>query len=322
MASTTDEAKIRIGVDGTQINPTLLGISRQINKFSNDAIKKLSSIFKANVFGAATDLALQIVPSWQEIWDKVLGTDPLTMQKRDESMKNLRGTIEALKAAKKELAEAQKGAAYDNAKPLEKAAMLRADLMKSKADEEKTRKEFEEQSALAEYRRQNPGLAGLTQEAIEETLSRRNRAETKLNEILKERVATEQKLRGLVEDEKNRVKNLSPEEVAAEFQNTLGKNNKQVYKSRLVLRSIDSALANDPNNKEALAARLAEVGNIQSLTRERTLGKFGNISKTLGIVDGILPGMGFDEVSKSLATAQIEAMKAVIQRVSIVEIKE
>jgi len=90
MASTREEVKIRLGVDGSQVNAGLMGVRQHLNKFAADVPKKLNSLIKANVYAVANDALAKVAEVATDMWIKAIyGQSEAVAQARAKAAKDL-----------------------------------------------------------------------------------------------------------------------------------------------------------------------------------------------------------------------------------------
>lgn len=147
MALSKEEIAIRVGVDSRAISPGLAGASRQINKFADDSIKKLNSILKANVFLAAADLFRQLIPSAQEFWEKYYGADEESLRMADEAHARIKSLAKAIEDSRKSVEKAKAKDEFDKADKPGKFLLLMAG--RREAIEEQDRQQKEEERLFA-----------------------------------------------------------------------------------------------------------------------------------------------------------------------------
>jgi hypothetical protein len=133
MASTREEVKIRLGVDGSQVNAGLMSVRQKINKFADDTQRKLASLFRANIYMAAANLLQGLIPTIEEFWEKFYGTDERSMENSKIANDRIRALVKTLKDAKAELEKTIADIAFKNANPEGKIKILteQADTAKS-----------------------------------------------------------------------------------------------------------------------------------------------------------------------------------------------
>lgn len=142
MALSKEEISIRIGVNSSGVAPGLAGARRQINKFADDSIKKLTSILKANVFLAAADLLHQLIPSSQEYSENFYGATDAQIKQSDEAHARVKAISKAVAESRMTVAEVVRKDYFDRADFEEKQQMLEEDV--------KDQRELFRQSAMDE----------------------------------------------------------------------------------------------------------------------------------------------------------------------------
>lgn len=128
MALSKEEIAIRVGVDSRGVAPGLAGARRQINKFADDSIKKLTSILKANVFLAAADLLRQLIPSSQEYWENFYGATEEQIRQSDEAHARVKALSKAVAESRMTVGEAVRKEHFERAPFEEKQQMLKEDV--------------------------------------------------------------------------------------------------------------------------------------------------------------------------------------------------
>lgn len=126
MGLSREEISIRLGVNSSAVSPGLTGARRQINKFADDSIKKLSSILKANVFLAAADLIHSLIPSAKEYWESFYGTSDEIVAKSDEAHSRIKTFASRIQEARKNLEQKREAADFNAANNLGKEGILEA----------------------------------------------------------------------------------------------------------------------------------------------------------------------------------------------------
>ena len=308
MASTREEVKIRLGVDGSQVNAGLMSVRQKINKFADDAQRKLGSIFKANVFMAATSLLQSLIPSAQEFWDAVYGTDEAGMEKMRKANENIRKIREEFENARKGLEDVKETAEYEDADSIGKAEILR----KRKAEKDKEISDSE--ARLAEIKRKRDFAKTVPEERQRLTL-KAGEEETKLMGLRKESFEISRKLKGVtnktsddsIEFRFNQMLEASKKDVGT----LRGRYNEQNSLATAYQRTGETDLAN-----QAIASRDEARGQIGEIIKARSVQGLGNVADRLPNIDM------FEEMRQSLLMAQLEAMKTVVQKVSIVDVKD
>lgn len=313
-----EEIRIRAGLDYSKVTAGLTDIRGQVFKLAKDVPKALSGILKANVFGAVASLASELIPTWQEIWNGVYGTDELTMKRREESYRNIQSIRKALRDAKKDLQGAQEKYEYDSASPSEKLKILEdrkrmvdAEVAQEEKKQELIKSQLEDARILNGYEK-----SSITQEKLDTLFNSRMQSETALTNLKIKQLEVDKMIAGIWKENAKVVKGLTPEQASSQFSKVLDESKSEVYKSRMVLRSAAAALEQNPNDPEAIRVRDYELGNISKITKMRAISGIGEVINAMPD-NPMLAG-----IKESLAVAQEAAMKNVIQRVSIVEIKE
>lgn len=177
MAVHQEEVKLRLGVDASQISAGMAGVSRTIGKFVDDTGKKLMSLARANIYMMAIDLARQIIPTAEEIWNAVYGVDPATTAKFQEANERLHKLRKELEATKKSLHEGLRDFFFDTADQRGKQEILFGEA-KDAADS--TRRAKQQLDYLKDHK------AGIDAVAA---------AQSKYNEAFKAQLDAEKKLR-------------------------------------------------------------------------------------------------------------------------------
>lgn len=308
MATTKEEIAIRLGVDSRAAITGLERIQNQITKFSNDAMKKLGSIFKANVFAAATSLAQSLLPTWDDIWSKVYGVDEATTQKIQEQNDNLNRMIDNLRKAQKALKKGQEDAAFEDATSIEKLGILK---------DRKTAADSDVAKSQAEITRLERLLKSTTNQKYRgELIDKLGVEKTRLDEAKLEQLNAGRAL-------KKQAGNLTPDSIETLFNQMLKDSVAQVKPLRESVeknKALESAFTRAGNTEEAAAAkadREAATRDINKITMARQLHNLQSISDKIPS-NNIL---NFDLFKAALITAQQEAMKVTVQKVSIVEVK-
>lgn len=132
MALNQEEIRIRAGLDYSKVTSGITDIRAQVFKLANDVPKKMFSLLKANVYMAAAGIITELLPTWQEIWDKIYNTGPDAVKRSDESNQRIKDMVAAQKKAAKDLAEAKKEILFGNADDANKAFQLMGDEQKLK----------------------------------------------------------------------------------------------------------------------------------------------------------------------------------------------
>lgn len=125
---TQEEIRIKAGLDYSGVTAGLSSIRGQVNKLAADVPKKLTGLLKANLYTAAAGIIAEILPSWQEIWDRIYNTGPESMAREAAFNKSLRDVVERVQRARKELADVQQKEYFDKAPMDEKIEMVTTDL--------------------------------------------------------------------------------------------------------------------------------------------------------------------------------------------------
>lgn len=294
---TQEEIRIKAGLDYSRVTAGLNSIRVQVNKLAADVPNKLGSLLKANVYAAAAGIIAEILPSWQEIWDKVYGVDADSSRRLEEQGKKLHKLRDMLKQSQKEITDSWKKSQLEMATPIGKAEILKGDVATAK---EATAKALENFKFAKEHKL-----------GVEEVTA----AEIKYNQALKEQWDAQDALRA-------QVSKLSPAELQAMAQGQLDATRGQVFRDRIDIKSLQDELALDPNNpnlKKQLAdaqARIMGVANAREMTMP---GGIGSKLKDAGSALGNLPFMG--GAADAFKKAQLEALTEVVQRVKIVEVE-
>lgn len=297
MAIQQEEVKIKLGVDATQINAGLAGVQRTIGKFVDDTGKKLMSLAKANIYMMAIDLARQILPTAQEIWDNVYGSDPASMARFHEASERLHKLRRELESTRDKLRESLRDFFFDRADPRGKQEILFSEAQGAAATTQKAK-------AQLDYLKDHKA-------GIEEVAE----AQKKYNEAFTEQLAAEKKLREFTDK-------MSPDDVEKQFEARRKKIADQVWKDRqsaAALRAFmegDLARGNMESFRKNEADYNAAIGRIDQAVAANRAPALGDVSKTLG-------GIPFMQgAAKAFADAQQAVMADTIQRVSIVEVEE
>lgn len=286
-----EEIRIRAGLDYSKVTAGLTDIRSQVFKLANDVPKKLYGLLKANLYVAAGSMIAELLPSWQELWDKVYGVDADTDKRLQDSAKNINTLRKTLEKAKEDLANVWKTSQMNEATPLGKTAILEGDL----ATAEGERRGAQERLKIAkEHNFSLEERARLETEYIQALTKEFNAAEA-----LKKQQGT-----------------LSPQDLESEYKRKLKQTIPQVYRDRVDIRSLQDELAIDPTRSDFREMLAAAQQRIATVTKARGVGSLGALANALPDYEG------FAGIKESLLAAQQEAMKNVIQRVSIVEIKE
>ena len=124
MALTSEEVKIRMGMDSTALRAGMASSSQFVEKSLKAVSSKAVSLLKANLYLAVLDLFAQIVPSAEEFWGRIYGTDPDSMAKHQQALENIRKVKDALLTDQERLAKAERDARLKNADENGKVAIL------------------------------------------------------------------------------------------------------------------------------------------------------------------------------------------------------
>lgn len=321
MALTQEEIRIKAGLDYSKVTAGLTDIRAQVFKLAKDVPNKLGSLLKANVYTAAAGIISEILPSWDEIWNRVYNTGPEAMKRSEEMSKNFRTIREEFEKNKKELAAAEKKADYEDANQGGKYEMLQGDLAMAEKIVAKKEEELEAEKALRNYYKSGKAV-GVSQARMDEVGLSVIKNESELLRLKKERLAAERAIKNFEDENAKTIKGFSAQKTNAEFENLMNNQNKEVFKSRLNLRSINEALRRNPNDPDALEAQRQELATIQDATSNRSVKGMSSIGNLMGNLDSMMPGVGFNQMKESILLAQQEAMKSIIQRVAIVEISD
>lgn len=302
-----EEISFRLGVDSRAAITGIERIQNQITRFSNDAMKKLGSIFKANVFAAATDVAVQLLPTWDEIWNTVYGVDEKTTQRLQEQSENLRKIRDNLKKSAKELADAKEKADFEDATPEGRLRMLQQ--KKLSADDD-VREAQDEISRLREKLK-----APLKPEYRAPLIDKLGLAETKLNEAQSRQFDLSRGIKKIAQG-------MNPVTVESIFDEMLRNSIPAVGQLRAGIKK-DAALENAYRRSGApdLAAQAAEskaqkISDIGTITQARAVSNLDDIASKIPDAN-ILDLKLFKE---SLLEAQRAAMTAIVQKVEIVHV--
>lgn len=294
---TQEEIRIKAGLDYSRVTAGLNSIRGQVNKLAADVPKKLTSLLKANLYASAAGIIAEILPTWQEIWDKVYGVDAEADKRLEESGKKLKNLRKSLKDSQDEITDIWKKSQMEGASPIGKAEMLKGDLATAK-DITKTALE-------------NLKFAKDHKMSIEKVTE----AQIKYNQALAAQWKAEEAL-------KAQVGKLTPAELQAMAQGQLDSTRGQVFKDRIDIKSLQDELALDPNNPQ-LQKQLADAqGRVLGVAsaREMTMrGGYGDKLKDAGSALGNLPFMG--GAADLFKNAQKQALTEVVQRVKIVEVE-
>lgn len=135
MAVTREEISIRLGVDSRAAVSGLEKVQMQIRKFANAAQNKLGSIFKANVFMAASDAVQKLKPHFDSLMHMLFGIGDETVRILNEQAaaseafaKSQEKTINDLIASKERLRKAGRDEDFENANNLDRLAILDGEL--------------------------------------------------------------------------------------------------------------------------------------------------------------------------------------------------
>lgn len=320
MALNQEEIRIKAGLDYSGVTAGIQGIRNQVNRLANDVPKKLFSLLKANVFIGATSLLREVVPSFQEIWDKIYNTGPDAVARSDESNQNFRTLLDRMMAARKALKEAIAKADFEDANQGGKYEILQNELKATEALIAAEQQRLEVNKKLSKYVREP--WVGASSNEIEMAGLDVVKSETTIAELEKKRFADQRAIEKFQKANAKAVGKFGASKTEAEFDDILRRENPEVFKSRWVLRSIVEALRRNPNDQAALDARDFEMGIINNAIQMRSIKRIGGLANQLGVIGQALPGTGFSEIKESLLAAQTAAMQAVIQKVRIVEIDE
>lgn len=128
MALNQEEIRIRAGLDYSRVTAGITDIRSQVFRLANDVPKKLFSLLKANVFIGAATLISEVLPSWQEIWDKIYNTGPEALARAEESNQNIKALAKAMLDSKKQLEKAMSDSSFSGARKLDQEAILESEL--------------------------------------------------------------------------------------------------------------------------------------------------------------------------------------------------
>jgi hypothetical protein len=104
---TQEEIRIKAGLDYSKVTAGLADIRRQVHKLANDVPRQLSNILKANVFAGAASIISELIPNWEEFWNKFYGTDEATMAKSKQANENIKNLARSVRDAQSDLAKTQ-----------------------------------------------------------------------------------------------------------------------------------------------------------------------------------------------------------------------
>lgn len=300
---TQEEIRIKAGLDYSAVTSGLNSIRGQVNKLAADVPKKLTSLLKANLYTAAAGIIADILPSWDEIWNKVYGVDEAGTKRLEEQGKRLRSIREEAQKAAQSLEDAIKKARFQDADIFGKRDMLLQDQANQQNDVKAAKDEVDRLRAMLARDRTNPELGqklGSAQKALSEKelgLFNTNRALKEVNS------------------------KLTPDQVASIFSEMLANSIPDVYKLRAEFRK-QMALRNAFNTNGQL-----EQGMLAGVNAKLALDQLNQIVgargvQAIGNAANAIPGIGPLGITKdSLEAATAAAMTATIQRVKIVEVE-
>jgi hypothetical protein len=291
MALTQEEIRIRAGLDYSKVTAGLTDIRKQVFKLANDVPNRMFNLLKANVYMAAASLVNEnLTKAVSTFWDKVYGVDEAGTQRLEQQGNMLRKLRDTVQKSLSDLQKAERDSKFDKAGDAGKMDILTQELSASDAKVKKAKEELD--FAVSHN----------------QTLERRKMLEVELNNALTEQIKSQDALRKLSDK-------LSPETLKDIFTQRLNETRPQVYKDRIDIRSLQDEIMLDPSRSDLKQNYRDAVSRIGAVTRARNI-------EGLGTAANALPDVGmFQGIRESLLAAQVEAMKNVVQKVSIVEIK-
>lgn len=308
-----EEISIRLGVDSRAAITGIERIQNQITKFSNDAMKKLGSIFKANVFHAATDLATQLIPSWEQIWDSIYGTSPELMKKSEEANANIRNLMANLTKAEKELKSLREKTAFDNAPSSEKLRMLKDQKAGADAEVYRTQKRYDlnESEIKALGNQTSMGAHNRRMELLNQQI-------TNLTKVNEAKIAQET----LAEQIRKLTTSMSPNTMEEELKKMIAATLEWVKPLRENIKrnqTLENAFGAAGQFDLAIDARSRKQNSLSALgdiVASRRLLQMGDVANAIPNLDML----GMNQFKDSIVEAQKAAISAVIQKVQIVDV--
>lgn len=300
---TTEEIRIKAGLDYSRVTAGLNSIRSQVNKLAADVPKKLTGLLKANLYTAAAGIIAEILPTWDEIWNKVYGVDEASTRRLEETSKRLRSVRAEAQAAARAVEDAISKARFEDADTLGKRDILLQQKANQEIDVKAARDEVDRLKGLLARDRSNPELA-----------ARLGGAQKDLSVKELELLKTGRSLKSVTEK-------LSPDAVASIYAEMMANSIPDVATLRAEFAK-QMALRRAFNMNGAL-----EQGLIAGEAAKEAMDAIGQIVKArnvqgLAAVAGALPQAGpFGDIKAALEEASKQAMSAVIQRVKIVEVE-
>lgn len=168
---TQEEARVRIGVDGTQVAPGLQRITTYIETFGDRVGKKLTSLISANLWMSAANLAAMalesLIPTAEKFWDEIYGNSPAASDAFAKTAARLRTLRESISDLEKSVADKEWQRNFKGETPEGQTAMLDEKIIANAKAQAIAKKELEHWKMVkAQFR---PGEFTDTQEqAVEE----------------------------------------------------------------------------------------------------------------------------------------------------------
>lgn len=190
-----EEIRIKAGLDYSKVTAGLTDIRAQVFKLAKDVPAKLSGLMRASLFGVATTILTEILPTWDQIWSRVYGVDENSAKMLEQSRENLRGLRKAMQSARDAFENTVKSIAFKNAKPEQKMFTLGLDEKALAEEEARINRAIAKQKELIDFMKTNMPDTELKQPLVDEQVQNLKGFETNLFNVKTERAKKQQEIK-------------------------------------------------------------------------------------------------------------------------------
>jgi hypothetical protein len=294
MAIKLEEVRIKAGLDYSKVTAGLTDIRQQVFNLAKGVPAMLTGMLRTNLVGIGAMLLKDVLPTWDEIWNKVYGVDEETTKKLKESGENLKKLRQEVQTTAATLDKTARDINFAESDPKGKVAILEAEAQMAKQNADAALKQLK---WAKDYKLSVEDLG---------------KAQREYNKALEVQLKSEFALREMQ-------KKLSPEDLRAEYERKLKEAIPQVYQDRISIRALRGELELDPNNTD-MRRQLGEAeGRIAGVMRARRGASLAGVTDALGSAAYMIPGL--KEAIQPLLVEQERMMRDTIQKVRIVEVE-
>jgi hypothetical protein len=125
MALNQEEIRIRAGLDYSKVTAGLTDVRRQVFNLAKGVPTMLTSMLRTNIVGMGAMLIKDVLPTWDQIWNKIYGVDDETTNRLKEQGTKLKQIAQQARDAEKGLKAAAEKDAFDRSIASEQIKLLR-----------------------------------------------------------------------------------------------------------------------------------------------------------------------------------------------------